>query len=527
MDIKIFTGVPIYTLDKENSVVEAVVVLNGKIVFTGNLDEALGKYSYSEQIKLEKGILMPGFIDPHINLGEFANIFRDLDLSEVKSKEELTETIRSYVKNKKEKKWIVGGGVRSNLIDTITRKDLDEASPFNPVLLYSWDFQTAIANTKALEVSGIDDNYQNPMGGVIEKDGSGEITGVLRDRAINVVAQFIDKIDSRKNIKSIESGINKLLSIGITTFCDFSAGSIIDKSMYIRRIMQISKNNRLKSRMIFMVDDKDAEFLNKVGFISQFGSDFLLIGGVKLIIDGTLSDMTAYMKKPYIKSRSNGVLLYSESELNKLVRSLYKNYLWTSIQAVGDAANDIALNVYKKLNRETSIPALLKRIDYAESLSDESIETFVENNVVPVMMPSHIPYLRKKAIDLLSVNARSLFRVGSLIRAGARVAFASDAPVVFPNPLYSIYCAIERKDYDDGPELRFYPKEHVDILDAIKAVTINAAYACGMEDKVGSIEVGKKADIIQLSKDIFNCDTDEIKNVKIVNTFVNGENVSE
>ena len=527
MDIKIFTGVPIYTLDSENSIVEAVVVLNGKIVFTGSFDEAKAKYSYSEEIKLNEGILMPGFIEPHIDLAKFSNMYRDLDLSDVKSKEELIELINSYVKNKKESKWVLGGGLNYKLIEEITRKDLDKVSSFNPVLLYSWDFHTAVVNTRALEISGIDYNYQNPMEGTIKRDGNGEITGVLKDRAIDIITKFVDSIDSRKNMKSLESGIEKLLSMGITTFCDFSSNSSGVQGAHIKQLMLIYRKNELKNRIIFMIDDKEAEFLNRVGITSNFGSENFLLGGVKLIVDGTLSAMTAYMRKPYIKSKSNGVLLYNENEMYRLVREFYKSYFWTSIQAIGDGANNLALKVYERLSKERAIPNLLKRIDYAESLSDEDIDSFAKNDVIPVLTPAHIPYIRKKAIDLLLANARSLFRIGSLIKAGVKVAFASDAPVVYPDPFHAIYCAVERKDYYDGPEFRFYPREHIDIVDSVKAVTINAAYACGIDDKVGSIEKGKRADMIQLSKDIFSCEMDDFKYIKVLRAFIDGTDVSE
>jgi len=532
MDIKVFYGVPIYTMDSKNSVVEAVVTLNGKIAFVGSLDEANAKYSYSEMIKLDRGILMPGFVEPHINLLQYSNIFRDLDFSNVREKEELVEIISAYIRNRnsKENRWIIGGGLNPNLIETVTRRDLDKAAPFNSVLFYSRDFHTAVANTKALEISGIDDNYKNPMGGIIERDGRGEITGVLKDRAIDIVTKFIDTVDLKRSIGSLKSGIDKLLDAGITTFCDFSSDSSAStsvKATYIRQIMQINRNDELKSRIIFMLDDRDAEFLARVGIISQFGSENLITGGVKLVLDGTLPSMTAYMKKPYKQTRSNGVLLYSEDELYKLIREFNKNYLWTSIQSVGDAANEIALKVYERLGKDRGIPALLKRIDYAESLTNGVIEGFAKNGIITVVTPSHIPYIRKKAIDLLFADAGLLFRIKSLINAGVRVAFTSDAPVVYPDPIHAIYCAVERKDYHEGPELRFYPKEHIDVIEAIKAVTIDAAHACGMQDKIGSIEVGKRGDMIQLSKDIFKCNTIELKDIEVLRTFVDGEDATE
>ncbi len=520
MEVKIITGVPVYTMDEKNTVVEAVAIVGDKIDFVGRFEDAKSRYSYGEIIKLDKGAVLPGFIDPHIHLFNFSMMFKDIDLSGITDREDLIDKIKDSIGKKKESEWIIGGGLEPDILNYITRFDIDRAVPFHPVILYTRDLHTVLVNTRTLEISGIDQSQRDPVGGRIERDGKGNITGVLRERAIELVSKSMEKPDLKSSVRALKMGMDKLLSLGITTIGEATADVSVPVNRYL---MSLWRAKNLPIRVSVMFGESELEFIERMRIVSDFGDEFLRIGGLKIILDGSLSSLTGYMRKPYLTTNSNGVLFYSEDELYRILRRAYTSYLWSAIHATGDKANEIAIRVYERLIKDRSIPKLIKRIEHAQTLSEDDVKGFASMNIIAVVNPSHIPLDRGVAVKYLGKDSKNMYRLRSLLKSGCQIAIASDAPVVFPDPFYSIYCAVERKGYDDGPELRFYPKERITLEDALKAHTVNASIACGMNDITGSIEVGKKADLIHISKDIVRDGSDALKNVRVLKTFVNGE----
>jgi predicted amidohydrolase YtcJ len=274
-----------------------------------------------------------------------------------------------------------------------------------------------------------------------------------------------------------------------------------------------------------MVGERDAIRLGEIGLSSLFGNNFLRLGGFLVVVDGSLSSLTGYMSAPYRDSSNNGLLLMDEEELYEMLRNHFSLYFWAALQCVGDGANEIALRVFKRIDSERGIPQLLKRIDFAQALKDEDINEFARSDIVAVIIPGQIPSDRENAMMYLGTEARLLFRTQSLLNAGIPLAFASNAPATPVNPLYNLYCAVERKRFDDGPEMRFYPRERIALIDAVYAYTMGSARACGFEKEVGSIEAEKFADLIHLSTDIFSNETDTLKDTVVQAVYVGGEKV--
>jgi len=521
MKIQVLSGAPIYTMDASGETAGAVVIADGRIERVAeHRDEALSLYPGAELIEVSGGCILPGFVDAHLHLKKFSLLFRDIDLSDFRSEEELLGSLEKTASKKKAHEWLVAGGLENALLERLSARQLDAASRSVPVLLYSRDLHSALVNSSALARAGIDESRGDPYAGKIERAGDGFLSGILRERAVELVSRVVPEEKPRKVEAFLERGIKKLVSAGITTFCDCSTGT---GETVFRNLARIWKKGRLKARAVIMMGERDARVLEELGLPSAFGNSRLMIGGLKVMLDGSLSSLTAYMSKPYRGSESLGMLLVTEEELQSLLRGACGSYLWGAVHCIGDRANEIALNVFEKLARDRSVPKLLRRIEHAQSLKDADIQRMSRLGVIAVVNPAHIPMDRERAIKLLGAEAGLLHRLGSLKEAGAVLAFSSDAPVAPVNPFYGLYCAVERRSFGEGPELRFYPKEKIALEDAVRAYTTGGAHACGLGGKVGSIEPGKYADLIHVSKDIFAEGTEALEQTEVLKTIIEGE----
>jgi len=523
MNVKIFYGVPFYTMDSERTVKRAVVSIDGKVEFlTENPNEAHNLYPEAEVIRFSEGCVIPGFIDSHVNLRSYSILFKDFDLFFAGDRSEVIEMLEGVSARKKEGEWVYSGGLKKTLLTDLTKEDLDAVTDGHPAVLFSQDLSAAIANSKALELSGIDATRSDPYGGVIGRGPDNRLNGILFERAIELVKRHMPEERSKSVDSAIEKGLSRLVSYGITTICDCS---ISPGTGSLRSLMKLQRRDKLKIRVETMVDEHEALKLGEIGVPSGFGNEKLRIGGVMLIVDGTLASLTGYMSKPYVGRSGNGLLLMSDGELYTLLRNHYSNYVWVALSCVGDKANEIALKIFSRISSERGIPRGLKRIEFAQALKDEDIEKFTEMGVIAVMVPAQIPTDRVNAIKYLGPDAGNLFRCRSILSSGAPVAFASNTPYAPVNPLYGLYCAVERKGFDDGPEMRFYPRERVLIDDAVYAYTMGGAHACGMESEVGSLEQGKYTDFVHLSHDPMRSDTDRLQHTEVLDVFVGAEAV--
>ena len=524
MSVKAFLGVPVYTMDGQQGVQEALVVVGDRVGFLGSTADALRRFPEAERIELTKGCILPGFIDAHLHLQDFSLLFDDLDLYAEKLREGLLERVRGASSEKDRDAWITGGGADLSLLNGLSRDDLDEVCPNNPLVVYSRGMHSMLVNSSTLAACHIDSSRQNPLRGTIERDASGRPTGILRGRATELVARHIPEQKTKSIQAAMEKGIDKLVASGVTTFCDCS---LHKTDLIMRTLMKFYHKQKLKARGVLMFSDRAAARLGSMGIQSLFGNEKVKIGGCKVILDGSLSTMTAYMGRPYGGMDSTGMLLMEEQELYQILKRSYADYIWAGVHANGDRAVEIALRVYGRLGQEVGIPKLLKRIEHAQSLKDEDIERVPQTGVIPVVCPVHIPIDRDYALSYLGPDARLQHRLGSLLTAGATLAIGSDAPVGSINPMHGIYAAVERKDFNEGPELRFFPRERIQLRDALLAYTRGSAAALGLEKELGSLELGKYADLVVLSKDILGHEAEALADINVTLTVVGGDTVYE
>ena len=525
MSTRLFYGVPFYTMDSARTVAEAVVVKQGVIDFVSeNMEEAQNLYPAAELVEFEGGCIVPGFVDPHIQLKAYSLLYRDLDLSLIDHKNDVVNAVEEALQEKNEGDWLTAGGLDEAILGELTLNELDAVSRKNPLVLFSGNTLSAIANSRALIRAGIDKNRMDPLGGTIERDGNNRPTGVLHGRAVGLVRGKLPIENDERVDEALERGLDKIISFGITTFCDYATNAASSSTL---NLMKIIKKKKLKGRTVLMLGDRETARLGEIGITSSFGNDRLKLGGLALIVDGTFKSQTAYMSTPYRGSESNGMLLMEEEELYSLLKKNYLHYIWAAVHCVGDKANEIALGVFERIRKEIAIPDILMRVDHAQFLKDEDVDRFSSIGAVAVMNTVQIPQNRERAMRYLGSDAVLLSRLGSLVEAGARISISSNAPQQTINPLLGLYSAVERRGFEDGPELRFYPKESVTLSDAAYAYTMGGAMACDMQREIGSMEKGKAADLVYLSRDIFRDGVSSLKETQVVSVFVDGEVVYE
>ena len=525
MSTRLFYGAPFYTMDSERMVAEAVVIKQGIIEYvSGNREETQNLYPEAELVELNGGCVLPGFVDPHVQLKSYSLLFRDLDLSFIEQKNDVINGIDEALQVKKEGEWLTAAGLDKDILAELTISELDSVSRKNPLVLFTGNTLSAIANSKALIQAGIDKNRMDPLGGTIERDANNRPNGVLRGRAVGLVRGRLPIESAERVDEVVERALEKILSYGITTFCDYATNAASSSAL---NLMKIIRDRELKGRTVLMLGDRETARLGEIGIISSFGGDRLRLGGLALIVDGSFMSQTAYMSSPYKGSESNGMLLMEEQELYNLLKKNYSRYIWAAVHCVGDKANEIALGAYERIGKETEIPRMPMRIDHAQFLKDEDIEQFSSAGVIAVMNTVQIPQNRERAMRYLGPDAGFLSRLGSLVEAGAKIALTSNAPQQSISPMLGLYCAVERRGFDDGPELRFHPRESISLSDAVYAYTMGGAIACDMEKQIGSIEKGKAADFVYLSSDIFREGTSALKNTVVLSVFIDGETVFE
>jgi predicted amidohydrolase YtcJ len=512
-------------MDSERTIAEAVVIKQGIIEYvSANMEEAQNLYPEAELVEFNGGCILPGFVDPHIQLKSYSLLFRDIDLSFTVHKNDVINEIEEALEEKKDGEWLTAAGLDMAILDDLTISDLDSVSRKNPLVLFAENTLSAIANSKALIRAGIDKNRADPLGGTIDRDANNRPNGILHGRAVGLIRSKLPIESTERVEEALERGLEKILACGITTFCDYATNAASSSTL---NLMKIIKTRELKGRTVLMLGDRETARLGEIGIISSFGGDRLRLGGLALIMDGSFKSQTAYMSSPYKGTESNGMLLMEELELYNLLKKNYSRYIWAAVHCVGDKANEIALGAYERIGKEIDLPRMPMRIDHAQFLKDEDIEQFSSAGVIAVMNTVQIPQNRERAMRYLGPDAGYLSRLGSLVEAGAKIAITSNAPQQTINPMLGLYCAVERRRFVDGPELRFHPRESISLSDAIYAYTMGGAMACDMDKQIGSIEKGKAADFAYLSNDILREGTSVLKNTEVLTVFIDGEVVYE
>ncbi|MBL0102892.1 MAG: amidohydrolase [Bacteroidetes bacterium] len=519
VDTIVFNG-KIYTVDNGFSVVEAMAIKNGKIVSIGSTEDMLYDYSADEKIDLKGNTAYPGFIDAHCHFYGYATDLTKCNLTGTSSYSELIGQLTEFAKTNKFT-WLLGRGWDQNdweVKEYPNNHELDSLFPTLPVFLMRIDGHAALCNSAALKLAGIDENTKIDGGEILKKDG--KLTGVVIDHAMEQVFSKIPPFSSDIVESSILKAQQNCFEVGLTTVDDAGLGK---DSIFT--LHKLQKEDKLRLRIYAMISD-DPVTLNHFIEHGPFKSDRLNVRAIKIYADGSLGSRGACMKADYADLPGHkGFLLHPASYFVKIADEAIENGFQLCTHAIGDSAVKITLAFYDAhLNGENN---RRWRIEHCQVVSEADRKRLGTNNIIPSVQPTHATSDMYWAEDRIGKDRiKEAYAYKDLLDdAGGIIAFGTDFPVEGINPINTFYAAVARKDLKGFPENGFQIDNKIKKKDALRAMTIWAAYSNFEEEEKGSLEQGKFADFVILDTDIMKCDENKIPATKVLATFVNGERV--
>ena len=527
------TGGRVYTADPAGSRwAEAVAVRNGRILATGqdaDLRELCG--AQTEVVDLRGRLLLPGFTESHIHFIELALRVSEVDVTHATSAGEVVEAVRRRVQADRsshadQSAWIQGGGWNPSIwTDGIAphRVLLDEVAPDVPVVLDSKDLHGVWANTAALRRASIGKETPDVAGGVIERDGTGEPTGILRENATELLSRVIPTPDLAETIKAVRAAIPDLWRTGIVAI--HNANDSCD-ALSFRTYQALKQQGELRLRVLQNIPVCNLPHALGLGLRSGLGNAWLRIGAVKMFADGALGSQTANMLQPYENEPGKwGVAATDPEELLEHALAASGAGLALIIHAIGDRANRDVLDVLAEVRRREGNRVLRHRIEHVQCIHDDDLPRLAQLDVIASVQPIHA------TSDMIIVDrhwgpqrARGAYAFRRLLDSGAHLVFGSDGPIEPHDPLIGIHAAVTRRRADGtpGPD-GWQPQERISVAEAIDAYTYWPAYVADEESYRGSITAGKVADLVVLSEDIFSIDPMRILDARVDLTILGGK----
>jgi predicted amidohydrolase YtcJ len=456
---------------------EAIAISGGEIIAVGSTKSIRAMAGESTKIIDAGGrLVIPGFNDAHVHFAAIGNIFSSLDLRELKNPKEFTEKFERYTRFLPKGRWILGSGWDNRSWvpnDPPTRGLIDEVTPENPVFVYSVDANSAFANGRALEIAGIDKDTKEPFGGVIFRDPTDEPTGVLRGSAIAMVANRVPQNHMKNWPEVLETASNYAASLGVTSVQDTHSDDLDDDLRLLLR------QGKLKTRVYDCATLSDWQKLAARGIKAATGNVMVRSGCVKF----------------FAEDESEGV-----AQLGRDVAGADKAGLQVAIHAIGARPNELVLNVFENTAKANGPRDRRFRVEHAHNARPEDLPRLSKMKAIASMQP----WLFLGTYGSGSDDYKKLLGLGTLI------AFGSDASITDFNPLLGIYAAVNGKGA-------------ISVEQAVSAYTIGSAYAEFQEKSKGTIEIGKLADLVILSDDIFSIDRSKIRSVRVKMTVMGGK----
>lgn len=518
---KLFFGGRIYTMSEHLPVGDAMLVDRDRISWVGSISElsAVPTDSY-DMVDLDGCTILPGFIDSHTHLFNWAKSLSRLDLAGAKSLDEVLRRVRKAVSSPaiEAKGWIEGRGWKKDEWRRVrwpNKSDLDRIIPDRPVALLSKDEHLLWVNSRALEIAKIDSTTSDPNGGVIDRDGNGDPTGILREHAAWMVLELIKQPGTSQSKELLANGFAEMFRQGCVGVGNF------DGINGFSRLQELDMEGKLPIRVVQYLPVDFLDEARKLGLKSSFGSQYLSIGGIKIFADGALGSQTALMLKPFAGSKKNrGVEVASPKELRRLIKDCSRGHLACAVHAIGDLANRNVLDAIQS-GGHAGGRRLKHRIEHCQIVSPQDVGRFKELGVIASMQPSHAV----EDIDLMKryLGSRRYhsYRFRTFDKEGVTLAFGSDAPIQELNPIAGIHAA--KVGSAPGHKECFNKSQLLSAHRAVRAFTLGGAKAVGQERWRGSLEPGKKADFVILDHDLFRTTPEKILGCRIVATYIDGE----
>jgi predicted amidohydrolase YtcJ len=499
---------------------EAFAITNDSIVAVGSKNEIsqwIGDKTTTWEAAPDN-LIVPGFIDCHTHFMEGGFALASVHLRDAKTPEEFIQRIKSFAQSQPKGTWITHGDWdHENWGGELpTRYWIDSVTKDHPVWINRLDGHMSLANSAALKLAGIDESVQEVMGGTLVRDSKKKITGVFKDNAMSLIDRVVpDATEEQKN-QALIAAMNYVAERGIT--------SVHNMSGFMEVFERAHRNKQLKTRIYAGMPLSQWRLLAEKIKQQGRGDKWLRIGGLKEFVDGSLGSHTAAFFKPFEDTPSDsGFFITPEAELYKRIKSADSAGLQVMTHAIGDKAIHTLLNIYERVIKENGEKDRRFRIEHAQHIHPNDIRRFAALGVIPSMQPYHAIDDGRWAEKVIGKErSKTTYAFRSLLNANARLAFGSDWFVAPPTPLEGIYAAVTRQTLDGKNPDGWVLEQKIKVSEAVKAYTVNAAYASFEENIKGSLETGKLADFVVLDKNIFEISPAEIRNVNVLRTVVGG-----
>ncbi len=523
----------VYTVNQKQPRAEAVAVSQGRIVLVGSNAEAERfRGSKTRVLDLQGKTVMPGLTDSHCHIFGIGQRERALNLEGTTSKELFLAKVKEAVDRSSPGEWVTGGGWIETFWDPPqfpSRHDLDAISRDHPICLVRADGHAAVSNSLALKRAGVTPDTATPFGGKILKDKSGELTGVLLDRARPLVEDKIPPPSREARQEDLLAGVRRELSLG---WCEIqNAGSEPDDDQLIWNAI---KDGKIKIRVYeALYLDAANPLLTETLWINAFDHRFTR-RTIKVVFDGALGSRGAALLQPYSDApETSGYLTEKPEQLAPIFEEALRQGVQVETHAIGDRANRTILDLYESAFKkvppnERKITEPRWRVEHAQTLTAADLPRFAKLGVIASMQPSHaISDLFFAPARLGAERLKGAYAWNSLLKSGAVVVGGSDAPVERGEPMIEFYAAVARKSIKGESAPDWHPDEAVTREQALRMFTAGPAFAAFEEQDKGSIEVGKLADFTVLSADIMKIAEPDILTTQCLMTIVGGEVVFE
>lgn len=537
MDAIFYNGI-IHTMDKAVPKAEAVAVKDGIIIRVGSNEDVLKLRTESTAMyDMDGKTMLPGFCDSHMHLLSYGYSLEKVNLYSAKSMDDLIKLGQDFLKEHPGLTWLQGRGWNTDDWEDKrypNRYDLDKITTEIPMFYTRSCAHIISVNSKALEVMGVTRDTPQVPGGSIEKDINGEPLGIFAEAARDLIYNALPKLTVSDIKRLIVKGAKEVLSCGITTVHtdDFEAIAAGEYQKVLDAYHQLEQEGNLPVRIyeqcLLASVPLLKKFLNE-GHHTNEGSPMFRIGTLKLLVDGSLGGKTAFLRKPYKNDPSTkGIATFTQEELDKLVSMAQASGLMISPHNIGDGAMEMDLNAIENAQIQYPRADMRHALIHCQITDLDLLKRCRDLNVVMHVQPAFIDSDMHIVKDYVGEELeKSSYAWKTMMDMGLPVAFGSDAPVISFNVMDGIYCAVTRKDLKGFPESGWLPDQKMSVYDAVYAYTMGGAYASYDEGKKGSIRNGKYADFAVLDKDVFSVPEEEIKDIKVCMTVLDGKVVYE
>lgn len=525
-EVTLVAGATIHTMNPDEPIATALVFdAQGEILAVGDTAELAAVYPQANRLDMTGKTVIPGLIDSHGHLHGLAESLTRAQLSGTESLDDVIVRLKAHEDSLGEDDWLLGRGWDQNdwpVAEFPSKSDLDEHFPDRPVWLRRIDGHAAWGNSAALALVDRDLSGDWQIdGGMIHRDESGQPTGIFIDTSMGLIEEIVPATSDEVMMEAIDLALAQMLSLGLTGVHDPGLG-LVEMDRFQRKLEQ----GELHTRLYAMTSGagQTLDWLCENGPIED-PSGRLFMRSTKLYGDGALGSRGAALLEDYSDDPGNQGLLFFEADaMQDMVDKVLGCGFQVGIHAIGDRANRVVIDALEASMAAHPYNPGRHRVEHAQILHPDDLARFAPLDIIAAMQPTHATSDMYWAEDRVGPQ-RILggYAWQSLLDSGARLAFGSDFPVEEVDPRLGLFAAVARQDLEGWPEGGWYPDERVARKMALQGFTVDAAYAGFMEELVGSLEPGKRADFVVLDRDYMTIPAEEIPQMQILETWLDGE----